>query len=276
MKRILSLFAVLILGLVLSRGWHHWTDGFKVHKVQPHFISSHQTDVIPKEIFHQSFHYLAKGRQAYVFESSDHQIVLKLLRTHSFSPPFWSRLPISSVLLKRKREKTERKRDFWLSSFSLASDELKEETVILYSHLGQTQNLPQTLVLYDKLGRKISIDPNRYLFQIQTKVTLQEEALMSAEDLAPIIRSFLNVIAKRMKRGITNESRSYFKNLGFYEGKVVEFDVGEFLQKERVPVEEFVRFAMPFREWLEENRPSSLPVFDEEFNRELSSYPIGS
>lgn len=268
-------------------------DGFRIAKIVAP-IQSPQLELFPLEedkkeevlsILDQEFVYLDKGNQAYVFETKDQKYVIKILRCHRFQPSLWTKLPFLPSFFNEKRwEKIEQKRFrriYWLGSFCLAYHELKEPSEFLYLHVRKTSHLKKRLKVTDKIGRKHYIDLDNVFFMLQKKAKDFQEHIMelkSQEDkeaLKQVISSFIETVSHRCRKGIQNRSRGYLKNLGYLNGRVIEFDVGEFIKNPKLQdihgiQYEAARFTGHFRDFLLEELPDLVEYFDDEFRRQLT------
>ncbi len=110
------------------------TDGFAVGKVSTLLLDGRSSEMsIPA----QTFRYLGKGGQSYVFVSEDNRYILKLFRS--------SRLNTLKFFLpfrKTKIELLENDLRETLQSYLIAGTYLKEETGLVAIHLDHTPILP--------------------------------------------------------------------------------------------------------------------------------------
>ncbi len=217
-------------------------------------------------LLRKPYRYLGRGRQCYAFESFDGSTVLKIPRLDRYCLPLrWQALPNS----RKKREISEdrqKRLSFTLESFRIASQELEQDTGVLYLHLRETEGLPKELTLYDRLHRPFRIDPNRIAFVLQKKRPLMMPAFLAAlkkgdRSLAEnILDSYLKVIETRSLAGIFNKDPSFLKNFGyeidqFGHGKGVQIDIGSFYRKADLSPEDAYQEALldstgPIRAWL--------------------------
>lgn len=93
----------------------HKNQGFRPSKIffpaELSFTDASQKKI---EIDHQTFHYLSKGRQCFVFINEDKTYVLKFLRFDKLQLPLWTRLFINHQKIKEK----EKRRLAWGLCFS--------------------------------------------------------------------------------------------------------------------------------------------------------------
>lgn len=213
---------------------------------------------INDETFKHPFFYLGKGSQSFVFESLDHNTVLKLFRYNR------SRFPIIHALktLFRKKSKAHlvQKIEKTFGAYLLALNVVPDCTGVFYLHLNATED-PLPIELVNEGGKIYKLDLNRYRFALQRKAkplketlmkTIQEGDQKKAEEL---IHSFYALLEKRVSLGIQNTDPNLGTNFGFIDDKAVEIDCGNYrfaselfdpLLKER----EIQRFRVPFEAWL--------------------------
>jgi hypothetical protein len=210
-------------------------------------------------ILAQPYLYLGQGRQSFVFVSEDGQSILKLFNRRYIEIPWYT----SSSQEKIKRD---RRKHFFLESYPLAEKYLKEETGILYVHLGQTDRPLGKISLIDKASRLFSIDLNEVPFVLQRKGVPFYPAL-SEENLPFSIEAFLNIIAKRIAYGIADADHDVEHNFGLLDGKPFHLDPGRFSLCENFNETERSRqewwsATHRFRDWLEEKYPAFISFFD--------------
>jgi hypothetical protein len=70
----------------------------------------------------QSYRYLGKGRQTFVFASADGKWVVKFFNQKYFEIPFWA------DWVSKERAKRGLRKKFYLESYRIAATELPEET----------------------------------------------------------------------------------------------------------------------------------------------------
>ena len=172
--------AYLVVFLVVMIGISHYsamrTDGFYPYKIPHSAPFRPDWEITPSSIplqpiFSQSFRYLGKGHQCFVFESQDGHYILKLPIHSRFLPPLWLRnVPFFSENYRSmKMVKGHHKLNKDSRSYTLAYERLKEETALLYVHLNRTNHLQQTVVVIDKIGVPHSLDLDQVEFLVQKK-----------------------------------------------------------------------------------------------------------
>ncbi|MFZ0565127.1 MAG: hypothetical protein WAM28_02940 [Chlamydiales bacterium] len=261
----------------------HLSDGFALHKISSELAYSRarETPCFPsekiKEILSQKFYYLEKGSQCYVFESEDGQHVLKFFRFSRYRLPWFAKHlllpPFLSELQEQHLQKKEKKLYDLLTSCKLAYKELLEESGLVFLHLNKTSSLNQTVVLYDRLKRPFPIDIDQYEFLIQQKgeptysylskliaAKEQNKAVKALQDL-------VDALTSRFQKKIGDRDAVIHKNMGFRNGKVQYFDVGQFymdpkVQNPSVYKEEIKNIFRPLALWLKEKDPQLALQFE--------------
>lgn len=243
----LRIFLLFFLITVISVAWHELTGGFQMQKVRFNLpenqkwhaeLQQEEKKEVEKTLT-QPFYYLAKGRQSYVFVSEDDKYVLKLFRYHLVRPRFGLHLCKWPKRLNnyRRYRIASKKRQFenWMNSYIIAYDKLKKETGLLTVHLTKTDYLPKKTVLYDRIGRAYTFDPNEVGFLIQKKTDLFLDVVQDLvrkkdeKSLTKLLSSYVDMVLARHFKGINNKDPSWLRNIGATKDQeVVEIDVGRY------------------------------------------------
>lgn len=210
------------------------------------------------EILSQSFTYLDRGAQCYVFASQDGEYVVKIFR--------FDRALISK---KRKKDSPMQKIESLFTACVLASEKAREETGILYLHLNRTKNQFPTFYAKGPLGQTISIPIDYYRFAIQKKVVPFGDSLRDAyhskspDAMKKRIDSFLDILHSRVEKGIRNSDPSVGRNFGFLGERAFEIDFGNYSLNGSSKEKEIAHYTKRLRLWLSENAPEWVSYLDE-------------
>lgn len=164
-------------------------------------------------ILSQPFYYLGKGAQSFVFESADHQFVIKFFKKKHLENHFWH--------TSAQRQRHTGRKELLFSGCLLAFNRMKEECGLVYMHLTNEHIEPQFVTLIDKLGMSHAIDLQRAAFYVQKK----GEAI---GDLSHYCAELQHLIQARNARGITDRDPALQQNLALLNGHLFFIDVGQF------------------------------------------------
>jgi hypothetical protein len=257
----LSLF---VFGLMkIPKNYFHWTGGFRPAKCEIEVANCGNWETgLPDEktklIFSQPFNYFKRGSQSYVFQSLDGQYVLKI-----FSQPLLKR-KLREIIGRPFPRPDKQKIIDDLNGYRIAKNLPIESTGIVYFHLNTTQNLLPQINLKDALGRTQCLPLDRCRFVLQKKsIPLARELRRLAQagqtkEIEKLIDSYRETIASRTQLGIRNADTDFKHNFGVLEGKVIEFDFGEFrndLFSEEGKSQELFTFMDRLRYWMGEFAP---------------------
>lgn len=274
-----SKYVVLLLLVSAAAGigkaWHWAKDGFTIRRIGVFRLGDTapcQLSVESETALGQKYYYLSRGHQCYAFVSEDGRYILKLPRYDLYDPPFWMRVrPFPFVERIRNAfvaDKQKRLR-FLLGSFKIAFEELREETALLYSHLGKTDHLHKTALIQDRIGRTYSIDLDQTSFLLQTYQPLMMPVCQSfvlsgdRKKAKEILSAFVDLIALRAKKGIFNKDPSFFRNFGMNGSKGVQIDIGSFYRAQSGTfADSFSQTAGHVTEWLARLDPEMASWFD--------------
>lgn len=273
-------FLLLFIATALTLLALYRIDGFYLSKIQGPLAQG--TAIIPNSeclgILHQPFHYLARGRQCFVFISADGQTVIKFLNYSRFSLPKWINLfpwlHYWEMWLVVMEDKRRLRFEATINSFQMAMNELQEETGIVYLHLQQGGHLP-ILDVVDRAHRTHHVDLNRTAFILQKKATpiyeeLDERFRMGGEAaLNEALQSFVSFLQKRCALHLADDDRDVGINFGFHHGNAMLLDPGRlFLDPtlaNKLRVEREIRIASKrLRKWLIQNHPESVSFLDQQ------------
>lgn len=277
----LFLLSVIFLSCicVVSESWYLLNSGFRIDKINDKLTDFTKADDNFNEaskIFNQKFKYLSKGCQTYVFESEDSKYVIKFIRYHRYSLPFWLKVCdfLQDYKIKRQRYKASLL-NASLNSYNAAYKFLKDETATVYVHLHKTGHINKKIQILDKLNRKywINLDTTGFLVQRKAKnfSDVLEENKNNDEELKKLTCSFLQTTKSIYLKGFNNDDYNCVKNSGYIDNRVIHTDVGSFLEKnlsdKRAFEKEFTRFVAYFKKWAEKNAPELIGYVDEEIKK---------
>lgn len=217
------------------------TEGFNCaritcsHPIEKSNIENEQA----LQLLDQPFHFYKKGGQCFAFISEDGKTILKFFKQHHIR--FWhylSRLhfPFSFdyyrlQLLHKHRHQSG---PYLFQSASLAYDNLKEQTGMIYLQIDKSELPAKQVILYDKLKIAHPIDISQFQFALQKKavpVTRKFRALIKNQDLdlcKHYIDSMIDLMQERCKRGIADRDFNVSTNFGLLESDVIEIDIGSY------------------------------------------------
>ena len=238
-------------------------DSFSVRAVSGPLFADKAQPIGKEELqaLSQPYRYLGKGRQAFVFASLDGRWVLKFFNQKYHQMPFYA------AWIEKERLKRERRKQFYLQSYQIAINALKEETGLFYLHFGPSSEFLPTVCLTDPIGRERLVDLNQIPFVLQKKAE-PFYPMLDGDLLESGIRQFVSLIGKRIAKNIADSDHDVEHNFGIYEGKVVHIDPGrlhvdEHLQEPERLRHEWWSATHRFRKWLEQKHPGSIAFFDE-------------
>jgi hypothetical protein len=243
-------------------GWfcRKQTDRFTIAKITPKF-STHQEWLTPhidpeekvriKQILQQPFYYLGKGNQCFVFASQDQMYVLKFPRHRQL--PFWKTLFMQEPSMHE---------DF--ASYTLAFEELKEETGLVYLHLNPTQDFQTTVTIVDKIGiaHVLPLDTMTFLLQKKAQLlyTSLEERIAKGEiEHAKTTLTNLGYLLKsRYEKGLIDADSDLNTNFGCIETTPIQIDIGRLTRGQKTAAqqsEELLKTTDNLSQWLRAREP---------------------
>lgn len=268
-------------------GLKRLSGGFRLEKIKLDFPyhPEWESPLDPKirDILSQRFNYLNRGSQSYVFISEDGKYVIKFFR-FDLRPAFVKSFFNSLFPSKKKKVDFNTKVNHLFEACKMANDRAAFETGIVYLHINQTALDLPVLFCKDALRRKYHIPLDRYRFVVQKKVETFTEAFEKArQEKNPFampnwIDSILELVLARSKKGLHNSDPNLSRNLGFFEGRAVEIDFGNYcncldLCQPEQRMKEIGRFYKPLRHWLQEHAPEWIGYLDDrmdQIKREIS------
>lgn len=231
-----------------------------------------------KEIFDKPFTYLKRGVQFFVFESADHQYVLKFYKQHRLKEkPVWlAKALFPSLQAPWEKKNLERKKlaDALFGGVVLAYQNLPEETGILAIQFNKKGPFHQTVRLVDKLGIQYQVDLARHPFILQKKICTSENYFKEItkkndeKKIKSALNNILTAIEARCQKGIFDEDTAVLQNLGFTaEGEAIFIDFGQYVLDANIAdwqrtQEEKVRRVEKIKEWAEKECPRLVTYLD--------------
>ncbi|MBX7066420.1 MAG: hypothetical protein K1X28_04235 [Parachlamydiales bacterium] len=273
MKKLLIIFLLLSFSMGVGNGLYWLKDGFSSRRIQslPYPVEEDWNDEA-KEALKQTFTYIGRGRQCFAFGSEDGKYVLKFPRTDIYKTPLWAQfLPVHTY--RARIEKDHKKREnFVLNSFRISFKELKEQTALLATHIGQSSS-KQFLHIVDAAGCKHELPVATTSFVLQYKRPILMKAFSQAiekgerKEAEKILDAMLAAINERASKGILNRDRSFLRNYGYDGEKAYQIDVGSFYRVPDMPLEnareKSIRDSVdPVQEWLAKKHPEMLPYLN--------------
>lgn len=268
------------------------TAGFAVWKVQDNFGLAHPEKsrvCLPQEIdilLNQSYKYLGRGKQSFVFASEDGKYVLKLFNNHYQRKTQYfsllSHIPFLGTWARQKAEYNKHKLHLTFTSYSIALSKLKDETGILYVHTSPKEKSSFPLHIVDKLGIHHKLPVEKSAFLLQKRAEAFYPSLLSLKKRGDdqkaklLLDSLFDLLITRYSKGIFDNDPLLRTNFGFVGDQAVEIDVGPFsenpsMKDPAIYSKEIVRITTSLRLWLEENYTELLPELENQCQFKLQS-----
>lgn len=286
---IISFIVLFLYGV--GRLYYGITGGFLESNIssdfsfQPHWevrslLPEEQREYI--QAIEQSYTYLGKGCQSYVFASEDGRYVIKFFKYQRYRlQPWLAYFPPLPAIIKYREEKRAKKcnkLDGFVQSWKLAFEQLKDETGLVFVHLNKTDHLNKTVTLYDKIGLRHTVDLDKMEFCIQRRATMLCETLLELKDKGDfleaqrIVHRFLTMVLSEYARGLADNDHALMQNTGVAQGIPVHIDVGQFVQNEAVKNpevfhQELFTKTYKFKLWLQEHYPELATYLEEQLHQ---------
>lgn len=254
--RLLLFVFLCAASLSLPAGLKRWTHSFHLSRCMPPASSAWEggklfSSLPAKEIgevLSQTFYYLDRGAQSFVFASQDGRYVLKLFL---FDPsPF-----------KAKK---------MLESCKIAAQAV-EETALVYLHFGPSKETLPVVRLVGPAWRRTRLQCANYCFALQMRAVPFKESLFLAyreknlDALTQRLDAFYSLLRRRISMGILNSDPGLCCNFGFIEdSRAIEIDFGNYSLEEKCDEDrEMNRYRRKLVEWAS----IEMPEWKEEFEK---------
>lgn len=254
------------------------TKGFSFNKIHSHHCYDPKWDFGPphpeqekllKQIGEQPFTLLGSGKECYAFVSEDGEIVVKFFKQkHMKTRYLLNYLPLTKSMRAFHNETIHRhkaRRQSLYQSYQIAYEKLQDETGVIYLHLTKTKYLKKTIHLRSKQGKPLTLNLDDMEFMVQRRATpIFDEINAHPENGERIITSIVDLIKARKEKGIGDNDINCERNLGIYQGKAFQIDVGEFypMYPEPVTTKELHEATLDLRFFLERNHPQLITSLD--------------
>lgn len=278
-KYFLALVVIVAASFGAGRLYYAVTGGFTIGNIQAeipyhpkwntHPLSIREKEEIRKAL-DQTYSYLGKGCQAYVFASTDGKYVIKFFKYQRFRPQEWINLftfipAVKTFQLRKAKEKNE-KLEKVFTSWKIAFENLKNETGVIYVHLNKSDEWHKSVEIRDKMGFAHQIDLD------QTEFILQRRAIMlcpAFDELAAqgrnneaegVIDKLLTMLLLEYGSGFADNDHALMQNTGVLNGFPIHIDVGQFIRNEVVKVPKVYKHEIydktyNFHQWLKKHHP---------------------
>lgn len=276
-----GLLYVTLIATVLffsARVYYRLTDDFRlthiVHKL-PHNpdwetqVSDRERQLLG-EVAEQQFSYLGKGAQSYAFISGNGKYVLKFFKFKHLKPSWLVNLLPEVGKLGEIKQKSlarkERQIQSVFSGYKLAYDLHRREAGLLFVHLNPTNCIGKSATLYDKIGRRFTLDLDPYIFVLQERAFLNRDVMSEAlqkKDLDTVKKRIDQIVAlylSEYKKGIYDRDHGVLHNMGFIGDRPIRLDVGKLTlaheMKEQKNWESDLKIvAFKYHRWMKETHP---------------------
>ncbi len=276
---------LLILIMTCMAGWgaiklyYELTGGFTVGTItsdlsydprwETPLLSIKQQEQVDRALS-QSYSYLARGCQSYVFISQDGNYVIKFFKFQHFRPKYWISLlnfiPFVKEYEERNRAKKKKLLETSFKSLEIAFNSLRDETGVIFLHLNKTNDWKRTIMIQDKLGLSHELDLGQLEFVVQRhaeNIVSSIEHMMEAHqeiEAKQLIDRLLAMLVSEYLRGFADNDHALMQNTGVLDGYPVHIDVGQFIynpivKNPEVYKKEIFDKTFFFHQWLEKHYP---------------------
>lgn len=298
LKKFIWITLSLFFLFICARIYYRLTDDFRIANMTyempyhpdwetPPLTASENRRI--KSILNQSFSYVGKEAQSYVFVSEDKKHVIKFFKFKHIKPTWWIETLASVPFFKTfcNRQSAKKKKSsliVYFFGYKLAYDIHKEEAGIVFVHLNKTINWNQQVTLIDKIGRKhqLSLDSTVFIIQKNAKTTRQE--MINALDNGNLalakqrISQIFDLYLKEYNKGIYDRDHGVLHNTGFVDDQPVHLDVGKLskdlnMKRPEVYRTDLKKISNKFELWLKDRYPKEsqelMAFIEEEFAKSV-------
>jgi len=254
------------------------TDGFRLEKTESDYDYRSEweveNDIAADEFLDKPYYFLGSGVQCYAFISEDQNTVLKIFKHYHLWPTstILKKLPLPHFLERWQQNILKRRENRIESIFSsaiIAKNNLSEQTGVFYLNLNKAKSKYPEVVIYDKIGIRHIIDLNKTPFLLQKKADMIFPYLQKHRgETRSIIDSLFSCISARSELGIANTDPLFYRNFGILQGKVLEIDIGSFVENTYIknPLfskRELFYQTLELKEWVTKNAPEHYDYFEQ-------------
>lgn len=228
----------------------HKSQGFSLSKMKASLPHRKEWEITPlppaqqeqlQELLRQKFHFLSSGYQSYAFISEDEKTIIKFFRmkrlTSSLTDPFFH---------PKKVKEHKKNLEAIFNAYKLAYEEMREDAGLLYIHLNQSNDLKTRITISDYSGKEQKIDLDGIYFIVQERAeplfNHLHALLGDQEKFSLAINSFIDLVKRRLSKGIADADKGISENYGFIGDRPIQFDIGRIYKgKEEGEYEEICR-----------------------------------
>jgi hypothetical protein len=270
MKRILRHFLSFIAVAALLFGLLEWrSDGFSPSAICIPLLGSRDPSQEPLTFeWPREFSYLGRGKQAFAFESTDGNYVVKFFDRHRMELPWYHIFATQKWINRRKS-----KQKLYPESYRLAYAKMREETDLLHVHMGPSSEIFPTITIKDKASRRFQIDLNQVPFILQKKASIAfldqlSHSKHNKEELRSWLDQYISINLKRISLSIANKDKHIKDNYRCEKKRLVYIDPGRYYVEQELLNPEFLKSewnkaTYELRAWIAQNVPSELVYFDD-------------
>lgn len=247
----LALTLLVITFARLNRIFFKQNGSFRLERIMAQLeVPSDTTPPLPSktaEILKQTFYYLDKGNECFVFISEDQKWVVKFIR------------------MDRCHNLKEA-----LDRFDQAHHELPHETRVIYAHTKKTRHLPKVR-LVDRLSNAYHLDLNQLPFLIQRAGVPYFEALENSSAPVEILEKTVQIYSDLHDKRIIDADSIFEKNVGVVDNTPFIIDVGH-LAKMTTPLSRndyLDKMLVSLKDHLAKNFPQLHQVYKNLLDRKI-------
>lgn len=185
------------------------------------------------DIFSQSFTYLDRGKQSFVFISSDGYYVLKFFDTYRVQEhPWW--------LFCQSPKKCSKKYERVLEGYRIAYDDDRLYAGVTYLQTGPVDLILPSIAVVDRFGFTHQIDLSSVPFAIQRAAVPTRDVISLLLDQGKVsdakekLREIVDMYVDEYSRGLYDRDHNFMYNTGFVENHPIRIDVGRLRRDERM------------------------------------------
>lgn len=270
------IWVVLIATIIFfsSRVYYRLTDDFRIANMTYEMPYKPDWEIEPltfqerqnlHDILNQPFYYIGKGAQSYAFISENKEYVIKFFKFKHLKPNWLEKtLPNISLFdaykINKGLKKT-RQIEGTYNGYKLAYNVHRDESGLVYIHLNKSNDLDETVTLFDKIGGKHVLDLDSVVFIVQKTVTTTRQVVKNALDAGDValakkrMNQIIDLYLQEYSKGIFDRDHGLMHNTGFAGDRAIHLDVGKLSYEPNMKKVEYfkpdlIKVSQRFESWL--------------------------